>query len=432
MKSKQPPAPSSSELTRQTAKKRNKKKKSHSSKPLPLVKGATAASLAKKRNADSSTSSRNKRRKRARDTATAGGGTKSNKESALFSSTAESLAVISKFHTLNKRLEQNERDETISEKQRQRNAAQIKTEQEAMGGLDRYQKASMYGAKSSKFVFSDWVIPLLQKQRTQKATKNDDDDTNKDSSIRRRIRILDVGAIDNQYHGKGYDEWLDAVPIDLQKQHESVLQVDFFDYAHEYCCGTDLAVAPEVASNESKTASATAKGNANRFPPRPFDAIVMSLVLNFQGDPRKRGDMLALAADPRLLKAEEGGMLFVALPSASLDNSRYCDLDRFVEVVTHKHLFSFELVEKKLSAKLILLAFQRKAPIPLLPEKKKNKKRNDPQQKKDPSKCSGCCYDAATKTFDYGEHEMKRLQPAKPGAKRNNFAVILKSSANRT
>ena len=434
MKSKQPPVAPSSEpttTTRQTTKKRNKKKKSHSSKPLPLVKGATAASLAKKRNADSSTVSRNKRRKRARDATTAGGGTTNQtKRKESFSSTAESLAVISKFHTLNKRLEQNERDDTISDKQRQRNAAQIRTEQEAMGGLDRYQKASMYGAKSSKFVCADWVVPLLQKQRMAKPTKKND---------QRRIRILDVGAIDNQYHGKGYDDWLDAVPIDLHGgQHESVLQVDFFDYAHEYCCGNDLAVAPAVAvavtSNESKTASTTAKGKTNvkPSPPRPFDAIVMSLVLNFQGDPRKRGDMLALAADPRLLKVEEGGMLFVALPSASLDNSRYCDLDRFVEVVTHEHLFSFELVEKKLSAKLILLAFRRKAPLPLLEEKKNNKKNTNPQQQKDPSKRSGCCYDAATKTFDYGEHQMKRLQPAKPGAKRNNFAVILKSSANRT
>jgi 25S rRNA (adenine2142-N1)-methyltransferase len=435
MKSKQPPAPSS-DTTRQT--KKRIKKKSHS-KPLPLVKGATASSLARKRDAESSTSSRSKRRKRARDT-TDSAGAKSNKESSqLFSSTAESLAVISKFHTLNKRLEQNERDESISEKERQRNAKQIKKEQEAMGGLDRYQKASMYGAKSSKFVCADWVVPLLLERKQKATARPTGDDTNKGGG--RRIRILDVGAIDNQYHGKGYDDWLDAVAIDLHGgQHESVLQVNFFDYAHEYCCGTDLALA---ASNNPKTATTTAnsKANANNSKkpsssqpspqsssPRPFDAIVMSLVLNFQGDPRKRGDMLALAADPRLLKAEQGGMLFVVLPSASLDNSRYCDLDRFVEVVTNPHLFSFELVEKKISAKLILLAFQRKAPL-LSPEKKNNNNNSDPQ--KDPSKRIGC-YDAATKTFDYGEHEMKRLQPAKPGAKRNNFAVILKSSANRT
>jgi 25S rRNA (adenine2142-N1)-methyltransferase len=294
--------------------------------------------------------------------------------------------VISKFHTLNKRLEQNERDETISEAERQTITRHIKTEQEAMGGLDRYQKASIYGAKSSKFVCADWVVPLLRKQK---------------ASAEKHLRILDVGAIDNQY--QGHEDWLDAVPIDLHGgQHESVLQVDFFDYAHEYCSGTDLSV-----TNSSSLFSTT---TTTRQLPRPFDAIVMSLVLNFQGDPRKRGDMLALAADPRLLKIQQGGMLFVAVPSASLENSRYCDLDRFVEVVTNP-LFRFELVEQKKSSKLILLAFRRA-------EIGNFKKR--------------CCYNASKKTFDYRDHEMKRLHPAKPGTKRNNFAVILKSSHNRT
>jgi 25S rRNA (adenine2142-N1)-methyltransferase len=193
----------------------------------------------------------------------------------------------------------------------------------------------MYGAKSSKFVCADWVVPLLKAN-----------EKNIKSNQKGRLRILDVGAIDNQYFQ--YENWLQAVPIDLHGgQHESVLQVDFFDYAHSYCSGTDLY--------ETKKKDNTATANKS---PEPFDAIVMSLVLNFQGDPRKRGDMLALACDPRLLKADRSGMLFIALPSASLDNSRYCDLERFVEVCTNP-LFGLELVEQKHSAKLILLAFRK-------------------------------------------------------------------------
>jgi 25S rRNA (adenine2142-N1)-methyltransferase len=293
------------------------------------------------------------------------------------------------------------RDTTITEAERERRAQEIRAEQEAMGGLERYQKASMYGAKSSKFVCADWVVPLLKQQLSE--TPSDKND--------HRLRILDVGAIDNQY--LGHDDWLDAVPIDLHGgQHESVLQADFFDYAHDYCSGIDRSAAKESSSSSSS-------GTKQSPPPRPFDAIVMSLVLNFQGDPRKRGDMLALAADPRLLTPDETGMLFVALPAASLDNSRYCDLQRFVEVATNP-LFRFELVEQKVSAKLVLLAFRRKQaavretppPTPTTTTKR-------------------CCYDAASKRFDYGDHEMKRL-PAKPGTKRNNFAVILKSSRNRT
>ena len=382
--------------TKQTTKKRKRK----GGKAIPLVKGATAASLARKKQSESVSRS-NRRRKRSREnsgsTTNNNSTNTANKSPALFSSTAESLAVISRFHTLNKRLEQNERDETISEKKKQAIAQGILKEQTAMGGLDRYQKASIYGAKSSKFVCADWVVPLLRQQTVDGKTAS-------------RLRILDVGAIDNQY--LGHEDWLDAVPIDLHGgQHESVLQVDFFEYAHQYCSGTDLSEAKESPPPSSSLTSTNATTAL-----RPFDAIVMSLVLNFQGDPRKRGDMLALAADPRLLKlSSAGGMLFLALPSASLENSRYCDVDRFVEVVTNP-LFGLELVEQKTSSKLVLLALQRTAAAAEACN----------------SKNKHCCYyNASKKTFDYGDHEMKRL-PAKPGTKRNNFAVILKSSHNRT
>ncbi len=357
------------------APKRQKKKKG----AIPLIKTATASSLAKKKQ-ETTLSRTSRRRKRSREL---GSNHNSNNNKQLFSSTKESLDIISKFHTLNKRLEQNANDTTISETERQRIAQQIQKEQEALGGLDRYQKASIYGAKSSKFVCADWVIPLLKKQKGK------------------QLRILDVGAIDHQY--EKYESWLDAVPIDLHGgQHEQVLPVDFFEYAHEYCRGKDM-YASHGQKNKKNEFSASSTTSSTT---KPFDAIVLSLVLNFQGDPRKRGDMLCLAADSRLLADE--GMLFVALPSASLENSRYCDLDRFIEVATNP-LFGLELIEQKISAKLVLLAFQKKA------------------QKIQQS----CCYNATKKTFDYGDHEMKRL-PAKPGTKRNNFAVILKSSHNRT
>jgi len=363
------------------ASKRSKKHKKKGA--IPLVKHASASSLAKKKQveaneANSGGLSRSRRRKRSRKI----GGDKHNN---LFSSTKESLEVISQFHTLNKRLEQNERDTTLSETDRQKIAQEIQKEQKALGGLDRYQKASIYGAKSSKFVCADWVVPLL-KAKQKKG---------------QQLRILDVGAIDHQY--EKYKSWLDAVPIDLHGgQHDSVLPVDFFDYAHEYCTGTDLYNSHQnLKKNESTASPKTSTSTTTK----PFDAIVLSLVLNFQGDPRKRGDMLCLAADLRLLA--DHGMLFVALPSASLENSRYCDLKRFIEVVTNP-LFGLELLEQKISAKLVLLAFQKTI-----------------------SSKQTQCYNATQKTFDYGDHEMKRL-PAKPGTKRNNFAVILKSSHNRT
>ena len=417
---------------------------------VPLIKGATASSLAKQAAAAASIASKsNKKRKRNRsnnnnnNTNNNDGQQQQKQQQKLkqkqqkqkqhtFSSTAESLKVISDYHTLNKRLEQNERDTTITDTKREAIANQLRKEQDDMGGLDRYQKASMYGAKSSKFVCADWVVPLLLQSMKQNQTQNNGNNN---------IRILDVGAIDNQYQGAGYDEWLDAVPIDLHGgQHESVHQVDFFDYAHDYCAGKDRAATSTTSSNSSSSKAAPK--------PKPFDAIVMSLVLNFQGDPRRRGDMIALAADPRLLKAinddnntdkdKMPGMLFIALPSASLDNSRYCDLERFIQVVTNPN-FALELVETKQSSKLILLAFQRKR-TQTGSRNKDSSNRNsnvdvgidiDSDVDSNTTHAPGACYDVDNKTFEYGTHEMKRLQPPKPGVKRNNFAVILKSSKNR-
>jgi 25S rRNA (adenine2142-N1)-methyltransferase len=277
---------------------------------------------------------------------------KSTKSSSpYFSSTSDSLELIKSYHTLNKRLEQNARDDSLTDKERQRECEKIEEEQQALGGIERYQQASMYGAKFNKFNCAHWVEPLLREHFFGKVE---------------RPRILDVGAIDNQY--QDYN-WFDAVAIDLNSQHPSVIKADFFDYAHE-----DILLAKE----------------------KPFDALILSLVLNFQGDPRRRGDMLALAADERLLTLN--GLLFVALPSASLDNSRYCDEEYLILICK---TLCLEVVERKRSAKLTLLTFRRTGTFK--------------------------AYNAQTKTFDYGDKEMGR-SPAKPGKQRNNFAVMLKTS----
>jgi 25S rRNA (adenine2142-N1)-methyltransferase len=269
--------------------------------------------------------------------------------SPYFSSTSDSLELIKSYHTLNKRLEQNARDASLTDKERQREGEKIKEEQQALGGIERYQQASMYGAKSKQFNCASWVEPLLKEHFFGKD---------------KRPRILDVGAIDNQY--QDYN-WFDAVAIDLNSQHPSVQKADFFDFGHDHIL-------------EAKE--------------KPFDALILSLVLNFQGDPRKRGDMLALAADERLLT----GLLFLALPSASLDNSRYCDEEYLILICK---TLCLELVERRQSAKLTLLTFRRTGTFQ--------------------------AYNAQTKTFDYGDKEMGR-SPAKPGKQRNNFAVMLKTS----
>jgi 25S rRNA (adenine2142-N1)-methyltransferase len=182
-----------------------------------------------------------------------------------------------------------------------------------------------------------------------------------------------VGAIDNQYLDF---TWFDAFPIDLNAQHPSVRAIDFFDFAQEH-----MLQQPRQ---------------------QPFDAIVQSLVLNFQGDPRRRGDMLALAADPRMLATN--GLLFVALPSASLENSRYCTVEHFVGIAGTLGLRALEI---KKSAKLILLTFTA-------------------ERRHLHARAPRLVYDTATRAFDYPT-EVGRKE-VHSGKTRNNFAVMLKST----
>jgi 25S rRNA (adenine2142-N1)-methyltransferase len=50
--------------------------------------------------------------------------------------------------------------------------------------------------------------------------------------------------------------------------------------------------------------------------------VVLSLVINFVGDPRRKGEMLVRC---RTL-VRDGGNLFIVLPLACMDNSRYIPL----------------------------------------------------------------------------------------------------------
>ena len=191
--------------------------------------------------------------------------------------------------------------------------------------------------------------------------------------------VLDVGAIDHQYR-KIKD--LAVVPIDLNPQHPDVHRADFFDFAKEmirndalpdYCCSR----AEDDVRSDTK-----------------FDVIVMSLVLNFVGDPRLRGQMLALAAHSRILR--RGGLLFVVLPRACLFNSRYMTNDTFRDLVCS---LGFQVVREDTTQKLYLGAFRLGSAF------------------------DG--YNAETGTFRFGT-EFKRSRHLR-GSDRNNFCVMLKN-----
>ena len=278
----------------------------------------------------------------------------------MFNSTKESLAIISAYHNEEKKRKQVENDRSLTEKERQVALQEIERRKPS---IETYQAASIYGAKHYKC--NAWVMPLMRKYLPINST------------------FLDVGAIDHQYASvQDYT----VIPIDLNPQHKDVIRYDFFEFAHDMIVQGKL---PERAALKSKTSSCGVK---------IFDAIVLSLVINFVGDPRARGHMIALAAHKRILR--KGGLLFITLPLACVQNSRYMNETRFRDIVCE---LGFEIILETSTPKLYMGAFRSVRPY-------EN-------------------YDTNTKAFKF-KTEYPRKHIRKDKAKRNNFCVMLKNNSN--
>ena len=233
-----------------------------------------------------------------------------------FASIKESQALISRFHTVQKYLAAVEVDRTLSQPTREKRQRQLQAELHALGGLHAYQQASLFGAtaeESGAFNSGIWVHNELQAMGLLPPAVG-----------QRRLRLLDVGAL--QDHWSPHAHAVEAMAIDLNPQHPSVRRADFFDFP-------PLPAAGSVPS---------------------FDAIVLSLVLNFVGDPRRRGVMLERCA--ALLRPE--GALFIVIPAACITNSRYTSHALFVRIL---HAVGFRLSRHKMTPKLALYALTRSA-----------------------------------------------------------------------
>jgi len=113
-----------------------------------------------------------------------------------------------------------------------------------------------------------------------------------------KLRLLEVGAIKPDNYRTCYS-WIDWTPIDLHSRHHQILEQDFL--------------------------LMDADQHANKW-----DAISLSLVLNFVPLPFDRGRMLKLANN--MLVSD--GLLFLSLPLPCVANSRY---------ITFEHLKSLML-----------------------------------------------------------------------------------------
>lgn len=180
-----------------------------------------------------------------------------------------------------------------------------------------YQRASWTGEKHFD---SSQYVNLILRRKGKKTTKNAD--------------LLDVGAI----HGGRYAVseaplWLSSVrSIDLNVLEEAKDDVEEMDF---------LEVDPAT---------------------QRFDVVSLSLVLNYQSDPRKRGEMLLRANEllrPKLKGDEDRERLcFVVLPRAVFENSRYFSYDVWKELVAVCG-FEEQLEHRSLSAKLAMMCLKK-------------------------------------------------------------------------
>lgn len=229
--------------------------------------------------------------------------------------------LINQIHTLEKRKRQAAHNsDTAAE-------ARIAAEITALGGLERYQQASLQGQRNdrggdSSRVLMEWLKPV-ESQLKESGTE--------------RLHMLEVGALSttNACSRSGI---FDIRRIDLNSQGDGILQQDFMQR-------------PLPTSEAEK-----------------FDIISLSLVLNFVPEPAGRGDMLLrtlsfLRRPTACFKdGTNGGLkpyfpsLFLVLPAPCVSNSRYLDGEKLNAIMVS---LGYELTKCKETTKLVYYLWTR-------------------------------------------------------------------------
>ncbi|RKP13344.1 hypothetical protein BJ684DRAFT_6253, partial [Piptocephalis cylindrospora] len=219
------------------------------------------------------------------------------------SSTTRSL--IRRYHTLTKQMGQTQDPEE---------KARLRKEQEDLGGLEAYQRASALGASKERGGdTSRWLVRQLLQRGCKDQVK----------ALGRPLRLLDIGALSADNYARE-SSWINVMAMDLNSRDPRILQGDFLQWP--------APISPEET----------------------FDVVCLSLVVNFLGDPIQRGNMLLrvrefLRPPSRKIPSSPPPSLFLVLPRPCVDHSRY---------MTEEHLLAlgeacgFSQVTTHLSNKL--------------------------------------------------------------------------------
>lgn len=222
-------------------------------------------------------------------------------------------ALINSLHLMEKKLLQATRKGDEAAK------SVIKEEIAAMGGLERYQQASLQGQRKDRGGDSSGV--LMQWIREYKSPKVDGEDS--------RLDLLEVGALSTE-NACSKSGRFDIERIDLNSQGEGIKQQDFMQRP-------------------------LPKDDSERF-----DIISLSLVLNFVPDPTLRGDMLLRTLNflrrPETSTVPFAPSVFLVLPAPCVTNSRYMDETTLERIMAS---LGYKLIHSKPTQRLVYYLWKR-------------------------------------------------------------------------
>ncbi|KAG8727809.1 hypothetical protein FRC12_022205 [Ceratobasidium sp. 428] len=212
--------------------------------------------------------------------------------------------LIRRFHVLLKRRAVLQKQQAAQELQ------SVESELEALGGLEVYQDMSAIGqgkdrGGGSEVVLIEWLKELGFEGGKAKGKGKEKECV--DSEV--KLQLLEVGALKPDNYAS-CSSWISCMPIDLRSRHPDIREQDFLKF--------------DVGANLGK-----------------WDAVSLSLVVNFVPDARDRGKMLRIAhdilrpPDPQTSKPHNGGLLFLVLPTPCVTNSRYMTTEHLISICSH-------------------------------------------------------------------------------------------------
>ncbi len=159
--------------------------------------------------------------------------------------------VTSQYHNIRQLCSAIQERSDLTDVQKKKELNILKDQMAAMGGINRYQQASVISTQH--FQTSKWIIQALK--RLHRICCQNENEGSTSIIPRKKLKTLEVGAINDQLYKSSY---LDVKPIDINAQLPCIQEIDFF----------------------------------NLVPAQEYDVVACSMVINFVTDPSKRMEML--------------------------------------------------------------------------------------------------------------------------------------------